>query len=512
MSQQSETVALLRDPATHGSQAVDVIETHVAYVFLVGDTVYKLKRAVKFPFLDFTTAEARRVACENEVRLNRRTAPSLYRGVTAVTRQTDGALVLGGDGESIDWLVEMNRFEQANLFDRLSEADRLDDPLLTRLADAIALFHDGAEIRSDKGGRAGLKTVIDGNMATLQRACPGIFQASELARLEALWREALDDVADLAETRRAGGFVRWCHGDLHLRNICLLDGAPTLFDSIEFNEDIACVDVLYDLAFLLMDLQHRRRRDQANLVFNRYLARTEDYAGVALLPLFQSLRAGVRAMVSAVEALEGQDALRADARDYLALAFALLEPDPPVAVAIGGLSGTGKSTLARALAPHIGGAPGAVIVRSDMVRKHMFNVEPEGRLGPEAYGETVSEEVYARMFSLARDSLDGGCTVIVDAVFARPTQRAAVQAVATDTAAPFTGLWLEAAKDVLIQRVDERLATAADASDATAEVVAAQLQYQIGEIDWTKLDSKGDQKAVLKAATAAIAQTARIDA
>lgn len=509
---QAEIVAFLRDPQTHNGQPVEVIETHVAQVFLVGGLAYKLKRAVKFPFLDFSTAADRKVACENEVRLNSRTAPDLYRGVTPITRDANGRLAIGGEGDPVDWLVEMNRFDQENLFDRLSEGDRLDDRLLTRLADVVAAFHRDAERRPDKGGHAGLTTVIDGNMTTLRRSCPQIFEATELDRLEHLWRDTLSRVRDRAEARRVAGFVRWCHGDLHLRNICLLDGTPTLFDGIEFNEDIACVDVLYDLAFLLMDLQHRRRRDQANLVLNRYLARTEDYDGVALLPLFQSLRAGVRAMVSAIEALEGQHALLSEARDYLVLAFSFLEQAPPAVIAIGGLSGTGKSTLARAVAPRIGSAPGAVIIRSDMVRKHMFETEPEGRLEPAAYREAVSEQVYAHMMALARQALEGGSTVVLDAVFARPEQRRAAQALAADLEVCFAGLWLQAPKDTMLRRVDERMAMAADASDATASVVAEQLTYPLGEIGWAKLDAIDDPAAVLGAAIDAIGAQQQNDA
>ena len=503
---QSDVVAFLRDPAAHDGQSVEVIETHVAQVFLVGDRAYKLKRAVKFPFLDFSTADDRKAACESEVRLNRRTAPRLYRGVTAVTRDAKGRLAIAGDGDPVDWLVEMNRFDQDCLFDHLSEAGALDDHLVSRLADAIAAFHGEAEPRPDKGGRDGLATVIDGNMDTLRRSSPALFKASELDRLERLWRGALDRVSALAEARREAGMVRWCHGDLHLRNICLLNGEPTLFDGIEFNPDIACVDVLYDLAFLLMDLQHRRRRDQANLVLNRYLARTEDYAGVALLPLFQSLRAGVRAMVSAIEALEGQANLKSEARDYLAQAFAFFEPPPPMLVAVGGLSGTGKSTLARAIAPLIGAAPGAVIVRSDMVRKHMFGVEPEDRLPPDAYKDSVSGDVYDRMATLARETLSGGGTVIVDAVFARPEQRDAMVALARRAGVPFAGLWLEAEQALLIKRVDERAARAADASDATAAVVEQQLGYQVGDIGWLRLDATADPAAVRQAALGAVEQ------
>jgi hypothetical protein len=498
MDDQSEVIAFLRDPANHGGVPVDEIETHAAHVFLAGDLVYKLKRAVRFAFLDFSTIDRRKQACEAEIRLNRRTAPNIYRRCVAVTRGGDGTLAIGGEGASVDWLVEMNRFEQSALLDRLAEGDRLDDAVLSELADAIAAFHRAAEERPDKGGRAGLALVIDGNMETLGRACPNVFSKAELDRLENAWLTALEAVGDIAEQRREAGFVRWCHGDLHLRNICLIDGRPTLFDGIEFNEDIACIDVLYDLAFLLMDLRHRGLGAQANLVMNRYLARTEDYAGLALMPLFQSLRAGVRAMVSAIEAEEGQAGLAADARAYLDLAFAYLEPTVPALTAIGGLSGTGKSTLARALAPRLAASPGAVVLRSDMVRKHMYGIAPEDRLPPEAYDRSVNQRVYDRLLELAGICLRAGTSCVVDAVFARAGERAAIADLAGERGAPFTGVWLEAPAPVLRDRVDARARAAADASDATSRIVDRQLDYALGEIDWYLLDASRPTEAVCR--------------
>lgn len=498
---QSAVVALLADPASHGGAPVETVETHAAFVFLAGEAAYKLKRAVRFPFLDFSSAALRKRACDSEVRLNRRTAPDLYLGVVPVTRAADATLALDGEGEAVDWLVVMRRFDQDTLFDRLAARGELTPALMRELADEIAAFHAGAEVRADKGGRRGLEAVIDGNMETLRGPGAGVFKAAELDRLERLWRDALEARAGLLEARRAGGLVRWCHGDLHLRNICLIDARPTLFDGIEFNPDIACIDVLYDLAFLLMDLQHRRLRALANRVLNRYLGRTEDIAGTALLPLFQSLRAGVRAMVSAIEAGEGQKPMRAEAREYLDLAAAFLDLPPPRLVAIGGLSGTGKSTLAEALAPPIGGAPGALVLRSDIVRKRLLDAAPEARLPPAAYVEDVSQRVYERLYALARQALAGGQTVVLDAVFARPGQRAAVAKVAAAATVPFTGLWLEASADVLRRRVAGRTD---DASDATTAVLERQLTYDLGAIAWARLDASGEQQALLDTALGAV--------
>ena len=214
-------------------------------------------------------------------------------------------------------------------------------------------------------------------------------------------------VAALLDERRASGFVRQCHGDLHLRNIVLLDGRPTLFDGVEFNDKIACTDVLYDLAFLLMDLWRRGLPRHANAVWNRYLSDTGDLDGLSLLPLFLSCRAAVRAKTSATAARLQPDArrgneLQALAREYLAMAERLLHPPRPCLVAVGGFSGTGKSTLALGLAPSVGAVPGAVVIRSDEIRKRLSGVSPLDRLGPEGYSSEMSERVYATVAERAR--------------------------------------------------------------------------------------------------------------
>lgn len=499
---QSDVLAFLRDPASHGGETVEEIETHAAHVFLVGGRAYKLKRSVRFAFLDFSTVALRQEACESELALNRRTAPELYLAVAAVTRSADGHLALDGAGEAVDWLVVMQRFDQETLFDRLASRGALDDGQLRDLADAIAAFHDIAEPRPDMGGREGLAHVIDGNMATLREA-EGAFAPSAIDTIERLWRRGLDRHAALLDARRGAGQVRWCHGDLHLRNICLIDGRPTLFDGIEFNPDIACIDVLYDLAFLLMDLQHRDMARAANLVLNRYLGRTEDVGGLALLPFFQSLRAGVRAMVSAIEAGEGHGEQGAEARDYLDLATTLLERPAPGLVAVGGYSGSGKSSLAADVAAVVGAAPGAVVLRSDVVRKRMMGVAPEAVLAKDSYSREVTRRVYAHLHALARRALAAGATVILDAVHGDAAERDAAAALAAKAGVPFCGLWLEASPTVLRSRIAARHG---DASDATLSVLESQLQRGTGDIVWAHLDAGGPLATMAAAALSVLAR------
>jgi hypothetical protein len=501
---QRDVIAFLSRPEAYGRSTLPVerIDTHISIVWLAGDRVYKLKRAVRFDYVDFSTIELRRAACEAEVRLNRRTAPSLYLGVRPVTRDAGGTLAIGGQGAPIDWLVEMVRFDQDTLFDRLAERHQLDAGLMEGLADAIVRLHASAEPRPDHGGRGGMAWVIDGNARGFVEQGAAILEPAACERLSADARAALERQADRLDVRRRQGSVRECHGDLHLRNICLVDGSPTLFDAVEFNEDISCIDVLYDLAFLLMDLWHRDLRLHANLVFNEYLARTVDLDGVALLPLFLSCRAAVRAKTSATAARVQPDErqqrdLQAASRKYLTLAQELLRPQAPCLISIGGLSGSGKSTLARRLAPFVGAAPGALIVRSDLIRKTLVGVSPLTRLGPEGYTADVTRRVYQTMGERAASALGVGHSVIADAVYARPPDRAAIAAVAREAGVPFIGLWIEGPREILARRLRERVN---DASDATAEVLELQARAELGPIDWHRLDGSTDVESVQRSA------------
>lgn len=495
---QSSVVAFLSSPATHAGAAVERIDTHASIVFLAGERAWKLKRAVRYDYLDYSTADQRRAMCEAEVRINRRTAPALYRGVTPVTRQADGSLTMGGAGTPVDWLVEMSRFDQNGLFNRLAEAGVLPLELMGRLAHAIAGFHETADRRVSQGGWDAMRRVIDGNAAGFAEEGAGILDPVTCAKLTNCARIALDRGNVLLDQRRADGLVRQCHGDLHLRNIVLLDGQPTLFDAIEFNDEISSIDVLYDLAFLLMDLGRLELPHHANLLWNGYLADTADLDGLPLMPLFVSCRAAVMAKTTATSANLQTDAdrrleLQALASDYLSRAAALLDPAPPRLVAVGGLSGSGKSTLASALAPSVGAAPGAVVIRSDELRKKLCGVKPLDRLGPEGYTDEVSRRVYTTLMEQADKVVRSGYTAIGDAVFADSADRDAIQHVAGAAGVPFVGLWLEAAEPVLISRVEGR---GPDASDAGIEVVRRQLARRLDALRWHRCDASGTRQQV----------------
>jgi aminoglycoside phosphotransferase family enzyme/predicted kinase len=499
---QAEVVTFLSSPTAHGGTTVERMETHVSIVFLAGDRAWKLKRAVRYAYLDYSTADRRRAMCEAEVRINRRTAPSLYRGVTAVTREGDGSLRLGGGGTPLDWVVEMARFDQGGLLDRLADAGVLPLKLMRPLAHAIARFHHAAEARTDQGGWDAMRRIIDGNAAGFAEDARGVLDPTACANLTARAHFVLDRGGILLDRRRDDGLVRHCHGDLHLRNIVMLDGQPTLFDAIEFNDEISSIDVLYDLAFLLMDLWRLGLPHHANLLWNCYLAETGDLDGLALMPLFLSCRAAVMAKTTATSANLQQEEgrrqeLRVLANDYLSLAGALLDPPAPRLIAIGGLSGSGKSTLAMDLAPSVGAAPGAVVVRSDEIRKRLCGAHPLDRLGPDGYSDEVTRRVYSALMRHADTVVRAGYAAIADAVFARTADRDAVQHVAAAAGVPFAGLWLEAPESVLVSRVEQR---ELDVSDADADVIRHQLVYPLDSLQWPRLDASGTRPQVCDAA------------
>ncbi|MFG1376844.1 AAA family ATPase [Xanthobacter autotrophicus] len=509
---QSAVFALLEDPSTHGlSEPVVRIDTHGAAVFLAGPVAYKVKRAVFFPFMDFSTLEKRRAACHAEVEISGPGAPGLYLGVVPIVRTPHG-LALGGAGEVVESAVKMRRFDTSLTLDRVAERGDLSPDLVKALAAAVVAAHAAAPVRRgfDTAGR--LASYLADNTKEFS-ARPELFPPDEVARLARLSEDALAGITPLLEARSAAGFVRRCHGDMHLRNIVLLDGRPVLFDAIEFNDDIATCDLLYDLAFLIMDLWQRGLRGEANAIFNRYLWASDDAQmdGLKALPLFLSLRAGIRAKVEAAGLAHQHGERKDEAERHVCAAFAqalaFLDPGhaemgalpllngatPTEALpahtalwAVGGLSGSGKSTWAAKMASALGRAPGAVILRSDIERKRLAGTAETQKLPPDAYTPEATQQVYARLRTLAARVLATGHSVIVDAVHARPDERDAIAEVARAAGMPFAGIWLDAPEGELIRRVEAR---SGDASDADAAVVRRQLSYDLGTIGWSRAPS-----------------------
>lgn len=459
------------------------IETHAAIVFLVGDLAYKMKKPVDLGYLDFSSLAKRRAALERELELNGRTAPATYLRLVPVVER-HGQLALGGEGHIVEWLLEMQRFPNGSLLSELADRGALTESMVEQLAAHAARFHDAAAVVSGYDWPAGVARIARENASDLESQAH-VFDALSLAASQRA-REQAHKRCALALDRQSLD-VRRCHGDMHLANAFLDQGTPTLFDCIEFDDFYATIPPLYDIAFLLMDLIARGLQRHANRALNTWaMHRSPEtwpsvMASLAALPLYLSLRAEIRAKTEARRPGGGAVAQR-----YLALASTLAAPRPPQLIAIGGLSGTGKSSLAKAIAWQVGGGAGAVHLRTDEIRKRLAGVAMDQRLPESAYTQSASDHVYREIDAFTRCALDAGASVVVDAVFARDSERVAMERIASEARVPFTGVWLEAPAAVLELRVGER---SGDASDADVEVVRRQLSYDLGNIAWIRVDA-----------------------
>ena len=491
-----ETVfAFLSDPATHPH--VHRIDTHAASVFLWDSRALKIKRAIRFPFLDYSTLEKRKAACDEEIRINRQFAPQVYHRVVAITQGSDGSLAIDGKGEPVEYAVEMSRFDESQTIDHLAEAGPLDPDLVDAIAEAIAASHTIAPLAPAEPWINSIPGIIEGNTAAFREAA--CFAAGDIDDLRQASLSAFARIRGLLEQRGRQGYLRRCHGDLHLANIVLIDRKPVLFDAIEFDPVIASTDVLYDLAFPLMDLIRYGRQAAANALLNRYLALTgsENLDALAALPLFMSLRSAIRAHVLLARlgrnSRDNRETMQS-ARAYFELARLTIAPKAPVLIAVGGLSGTGKSLLARALAPSVLPQPGAVVLRSDVLRKQLFNVSETDRLPESAYRPEITAQIYEILLQRAVRVLAQGHSVVVDAVFAHEAERAAAREAACRLKVRFAGLFLVADMATRQARVGRR---ESDASDATPEIAGRQEKYDIGAVDWAVIDASGTPERTL---------------
>jgi uncharacterized protein len=496
---QNEALAFLeRLPSDDPNRSeVKRIDTHANIIFLVGSQAYKVKRAVKFPFLDYSTLPLREEACKAEITYNKPNAPQIYCVALPITCESDGKLTLNGTGSPVEWVVQMNRFERANELDVLAGDAQIPDVLSNQLADMMVDAHREAPQRSGSGFHAELASYVEQNNAAF-REHPDLFPSEQVRHLTETSRSVLGSLHELILLRGEQGYVRRCHGDAHLRNIVLIEDKPVLFDAVEFSDAIATGDILYDLAFLLMDLWERNQHRAANRVFNRYLDMSVSGAhatGLAALPFYLMMRAAIRSKIAASTALAQTDqelkrAQQALAKTYFQYALSFLDPSQPKLVAVGGLSGTGKTTLAYDIAPAIGRAPGARVLRTDVIRKRLLNIPLSDKAPPAAYTLEASQEVYRTLDATIQAVLSAGHSAIYDAVFAAETERDKVQSISAHVEADFLGLWLTAPMDILKNRVAAR---AGDASDATVDVIDRQLGYDTGSMFWSEIDASGSR-------------------
>lgn len=483
VERQAEVVARLqRTLASRQRRPVTRIETHISFVLVCGDHAYKIKKALRTPFLDQSTLALRQRACRDELRLNRRLAPDLYLAVVPVTGSAESPQ-LDGAGANIDVAVQMRAFSQDGLWDQLAAQGALTASHIDALAHTLAAFHASAAV-ADAGGPFGTPAQV---RAPLLQSLDEIEALDDdgrirgfVQRLQAWEAKAFARLAPVMALRLAHGRVREGHGDLHLGNVTEIDGRTTVFDCIDFNDDFRWIDVMSDLAFMAMDLQAHGLPHLAYRLVNGYLEQCGDYDGMPMLNYYRVHRSVVRAKVRLLRAAQNDrsdEAAASEDRDaaarYLELAVRIsgLERSRPVLMISHGFSGSGKSTLTQALLE----AAGAVRIRADVERKRLAGLATLARQGPRLYSAEMTNATYAAMVELAQPVLEAGCHAILDATFLVRAHRDAVRQLGQRLGVPFVILDFDVEADVLRRRLRERAAQNTDPSDADEVVLAAQM-------------------------------------
>ena len=457
-----------------------LIETHISSVLITDDFVYKVKKPLDLGFLDFSTLKKRQFYCEEEVRLNRRLSPQIYLGVIPVT----GALSrpeLNGTGEVLEYLVQMKPFAQECELDRLLERGALKESQVVAFASYVADFHQSAvraEAQSDFGRPQAVYLPVTQNFTQIKQRLSDEVQISRIAQIQQWSAQAYEHLKEIFSHRQQNGYVRECHGDLHLRNLAWFEGQPMAFDCIEFNPNLYFIDVINDIAFLMMDLQHQQRQDLAQIFLNRYLEVSGDFEGLGVLRFYLVYRAMVRAKIDIIQAT--QEGIQADLSaklmnsfdSYCHLAQALLTTSKPRLYIMYGPSACGKSTLAHQLSRLID----AVVIRSDIERKRLFDVDIKQPQAHEyeagLYSQEATTKTYSRLADLASQVLKSNYSVIVDATFQDEQQRHLFQSLSEALEIDFVILEIRVSEEELIRRIRHRKN---DVSDADIDILKHQL-------------------------------------
>lgn len=469
----------------HATSSFEVFETHISYVILTGDYVYKFKKPVDLGFLDFSTLEKRKFFCNEELRLNRRLAPAMYLDVVSV-HGTPEHPVVGGEGPLLEYAVKMRQFATADRMDLVTARGELTAEQIDQLAHIVAAFHEVIPIAASGSPFGTLEVIQQRIMQNFEQ----VLQNTDDPEISSIcsqlrdWSETvLAKRQDLIAQRKQEGAVRECHGDMHMANIVMLEGKPVIYDCLEFAEDLRWIDTISEVAFLYMDLDFHHEHKLALRFLNQYMSRRGDYAGLGLLCVYLVYRAMVRAKVNSIEAKQQASNPKAAAdylsttRSYLALARNYIESfASPVLIILHGLSGSGKSWLAEQLLESYG----AIQIRSDVERKRLLGLEAQAKtksaIGQGAYSKDMTTQTYQRLLQLASQILQAGPSVIVDATFLKKDQREQFQQLALSLEIPYVILDLQASEDTLKSRILKRADQAKDASEATLKVLQQQIK------------------------------------
>jgi len=478
-----EWIAALMKPDSydHPVESIQLIETHISWVVLTGAYAYKIKRPVDLGFVDFSSLEKRKFYCEEEVRLNRRLARDIYLAVVAI-KGTHEEPRLSGEGEIIEYAVKMVQFPIEAQLDRFVNRDALSSKHIDAFARLIAAFHgqiDRADNSVAYGDLEHLSQPVLENFIQIRQQIGDSTSTDSLSKLESYSRSDISRLSTVFEQRKNRGFVRECHGDLHLANMAWVESKPLVFDCIEFNPNLRWIDVMSEIAFLIMDLEKRGQSRLAYRFLNSYLEGTGDYSGLRVLNFYLVYRVIVRAKVEAIRANqsdaspEERVAGKKAFHEYLQLAVQYSQERPLKLIITHGLSGSGKSTLAQGLVERIG----AVRIRSDVERKRLFGLDPEeaSQSSPDGnlYSEAANRQTYQKLVELSRAALEGGYSVVVDAACLAASQRELFKALASKMQVPYTILEITASEATLKRRIASRQD---GVSDADLNVLETQIQ------------------------------------
>jgi len=470
---------------SHATSSFEVFETHISYVILTGEFVYKLKKPVDLGFLDFSTLEKRKFYCDEELRLNRRLAPDMYLDVVSVHGTPEQPLV-EGEGPLLEYAVKMQQFATADRMDNVTARGELTTEQIDQLAQIVAEFHERIPVATSDSPFGTLEVIQQRIMQNFEQVLQNTddMEISSMCSQLHDWSEmALENRRDLIAQRKQEGAVRECHGDMHMANIVMLEGKPVIYDCLEFAEDLRWIDTVSEVAFLYMDLDFHHQHKLALRFLNQYMSRRGDYAGLGLLCIYLVYRAMVRAKVNSIEAKQqaSNPKIAADylatTKSYLALARNYIESfASPVLIILHGLSGSGKSWLAEQLLESYG----AIQIRSDVERKRLLGLEAQAKtksdIGQGAYSKDMTTQTYQRLLELANLILQAGPSVIVDATFLKKSHREKFQELALSLKIPYVILDLQASEETLKTRIVKRAKQEQDASEATLRVLHQQLE------------------------------------